>query len=103
MSRRNVPTAVEAARDALAASPGAPVWLDVPLIATWQPRVSRQSDLVVKLTGEGGDDLGTAHVFTREWFPGAMETRFSHYFQALARCFEGLELLWCEPSLSSSE
>ncbi len=97
----SVPTDIEAARAALAAAPGVPVWLDVPVIATKQVSRSGPSKLVLRLGAEDGTELGRADVYNREWYPGvaSRDQRFSHYFLALARCFEGLERAGHEPTL----
>jgi hypothetical protein len=88
-----VPHDVEAARTALAESPGEPVWLDVPVVATRVESESGPAKIVLQLATDDGDPVGTAHVYTNEWWPGttAGRQRFSHYFTTLRRCFDGLE------------
>ncbi|HEV2109517.1 MAG TPA: PD-(D/E)XK nuclease family protein, partial [Thermomicrobiales bacterium] len=88
-----VPRDLQAARSVLAGSVGEPVWLDVPVMATRLDEESGPAKLHLRLTSEEGDALGAAHVYKNEWWPGttAGRQRFSHYFEALRRCFDGLQ------------
>ena len=89
----DVPRDIDAARTALNGTIGTPLWLDVPVIATRLEAESGPARLHLRLASEDGASLGTAHVYKDEWWPGttAGRQRFSHYFEALRRCFDGLE------------
>lgn len=87
------PREIDSARAALNDSAGEPIWLDVPVLATRLAGESGAAHLHLRLNTEDGASLGTAHVYKDEWWPGmtAARQRFSHYFDALRRCFDGLE------------
>ncbi|HEY8477087.1 MAG TPA: AAA domain-containing protein [Chloroflexota bacterium] len=77
---------------------GAPVDLDVAVVARKVAERSGRSKLVLDLAADDGRPLGLAYVFPGEWYPGCGHAgRFSHYFPVLYRVLQGLEQRGQEP------
>ena len=97
------PREMNEARDLLAANPGTPVRLDVPLLARRVAAGSDGTQLRLRLFSDARRDereeLGVGWVYTQEWYPGTTGGRYSHYFLSLVRAFEGLERAGREPTL----
>lgn len=70
----------------LAAAPGVPQLVDVPILVRPNDDEMRRGRVALRATTERGEDLGPCYVFNNEWYPGCPSTMpFSHYAPTLER------------------